>query len=64
LRAADTGKAVKAYRNNVLRGYVPQDALAETPREILPSRETMRSDSGETERLPIGLGATVASLSR
>jgi len=24
----------------------------------------MRSDSGETERLPIGLGATVASLSR
>ena len=37
-----------------------QDALAETPREPLPAREIMRSDAGETERLPDkGLGATV-----
>lgn len=52
LHAADTGKAVEAYRNNVLSGCMTQDTLAETPREPLPARETMRCDAGETERLP------------
>ena len=32
---------------------VCEDALAETLRELLPSRENMRSDAGETERLPV-----------
>ena len=48
----DAGKAAEAYRNNVLSAYATQGALAETPREPLPAREIMRSDAGETERLP------------
>jgi len=50
LRAADTGRAVKVKRNNVFGVF--EDALAETFREPLPAREIMRSDAGETERLP------------